>query len=220
MVRRKNPSKRPRRRPARKSNKPKAAKLNQMIVHNVSRPKPQIFRKTALFNQNTSNVITGSGVPTTLIGGALVQSMPDFTSITALYNRYKMKKITYTFNLQATGGFSLFALDLPKMLIRYNYDSNLTGAGILAKLQEIDNVVQFQFTPEKTQFSYSYYPKTISQVYLSGIAIGYKLNPQQYIDKFYSDVPHYGIMWYIDNLATGLQITYDIAYEVSFKYQN
>ena len=210
---------RPRRKVARKS-KP-TTKVSQMITYNPNKPRPQLFKKTALYLSNGINILTGTGAAQTFLGGALAASMPDFGSITALYNRYKMRRITYTFNLSTT--LQSNGLDgdrMPRMLIRYNYDSNLTGANVISRLQDSPNVKCFQFTPDKTTFSYSYFPRCIEPVYLSGISTGYKLAKPQYIDVQYGTVPHYGLMWTIDGLSTGLVITYDISYEIDFKYSD
>jgi len=195
------------------------AKVSQLQTVNSNHPKPQVFKKTVLASASGAGNV-GGGLAVAQLGGALASSMPDWSSIIALYNRYKMLKVTYTFNCQGLDGNTLFNLDLPKMLVRYNYDSNLSSSGILGKMQEIPNTKQFQFTPDKTSFSYSYYPRCIEPVYLSGVSTGYKLAKQQYIDVQYGSVPHYGIMWYIDNLAIGIKITYDISYSVAFKYQD
>ena len=206
--------------------KPGNPKPGALVVYNTQRPKPQVFKKTAIYNVNGTNIITGAGAISYATGGALASSMPDWANIITLYNRYKMLKVTYTFNIQAlpSAGASLFSFDLPKMMIRYNYDSNLaggvTGNPILARMQEVPDVVINQFTPEKPTFAYTYYPRCIEPVYLSGVSTGYKLAKQQYIDIAYGSVPHYGIMWWIDTIPTGLTITYDISYEVAFKYQD
>lgn len=203
----------------RKRTAKRTVRVAQLNTINPQIPKPQVFRKTAISTLSGASIIgTGVGVP--IIGGALASSMPDWSNIITLYNRYKMLKVTYTFNLQGTGGNTLFTLDLPKMLVRYNYDSNLTAAAVHARLQDVANVKQFQFTPQQTSFSYTYYPRCVEPVYLSLTATGYKLARQQFIDVQYGTVPHYGIMWYLDNLATGLQLTYDVSYETAFKYQN
>lgn len=195
------------------------ARVSQMRTINNSQPKPQRFVKTSL-STISGNQMVGAGSSITVLGGALVGSMPDFANIANLFNRYKMNKITYTFNVQATGNATLYTYDLPKIAVRYNYDSNLLAANVQTRIQEVNNFKQFQFTPEKTSFSYSYFPRCIEDVYLSAISSGYKLAPQQFIDVQYSTVPHYGIMWFVDQLATGLIITYDITWDVSFKYQN
>lgn len=115
------------------------AKVGQMVTLNVNRPKPQVFQKTAL-NAASGASVTGTNSAVIILGGALASSMPDWANIIALYNRYKMLKVTYTFNIQGLGGVTLFNADMPKMLVRYNYDSNLLQANVLARLQEVPNV--------------------------------------------------------------------------------
>jgi len=215
------PKRAPRRKAMRKRTNPSPFKQSQHRIVNSFRPKPQVFRKSALSANGQGGLLTGSGVAIQVVGGALASSMPDWSSITALYNRYKMLKITYTFNIQAAQGLgTLFNYDLPKMLVRYNYNSNLLATNAGTTLQEMANTHQFQFTPEKTSFSYSYYPRCVEPVYLSSVASGYKLAKQQYIDVQYGTVPHYGIAFFVDQLALGLVITYDISWEVAFKYQD
>jgi len=209
----------PRRKMMRKPRSTGPTRVNQLRTINNSIPRPQRFVKTAL-SSISGNQMTGAGAAITVLGGALVGSMPDWGNIANLYNRYRMNKITYTFNVQATGNATLYTYDLPKIAVRYNYDSNLAAANVPTRIQEVNNFKQFQFTPEKTSFSYSYFPRCIEDVYLSAIASGYKLAKPQYIDVQYSTIPHYGIMWHVDNLANGLIITYDITWDVSFKYQN
>lgn len=218
-MRNKRAPRRPRRKQARRA-KP-AAKSSQMVTYNPMRQKPIVFKKTALYNVNGVSVMTGASAPIATVGGANAASMPDWGSITSLFNRYKMLKITYTFTLTtASAANGLDGDRLPKMFVRYNYDSNLTGAGVLGRFQECGDAKIFNFTADKTTFQYTYYPRCIEPVYLSGITTGYKLAKQQYIDVQYGTVPHYGIMWYVDFLAAGLLLTYDISYETAFKYEN
>jgi len=222
MVFRKKANKRAPKRNMRKrkgNRKPAVVRTNQLISFNTMKPKPQVFKKTALFQYNATNLIQGPIFAATILGGATVGSMPDFTPISNLYNRYKMLKVTYTFNLQAIAN-SLSNYDLPRIWCRYNYDSNLVSGDILTKMQECPNTKSFQFTAEKTQMSYTYYPRCIEPVYLSGISTGYRLAKQQFVDCQYATVPHYGIMVYVDNISANLFISYDISYEVAFKYQD
>lgn len=208
------------RRPKRQAKRGRNFNVSQAKTVNPQANKPMVFTKTALYIVNGTNVMNGTGLGIAQLGGALPASMPDWGSITNLFNRYKMLKVTYTFNLTTTTQTNGLDGDrLPKIMIRYNYDSNLTSSGILNKFQELPDTKQLQFTADKTQMTYSYYPRCIEPVYLSGISTGYKLARQQYIDVQYGTVPHYGIMWYVDFLTTGLAITYDITYKVAFKYE-
>lgn len=213
----KKPARRPRRQ-IRKRHNP--ARVSQMRTQSSTKPKTQVFVKTQLaYNNPTALEYIGAAIPLTSLGGATVGAMPDFNNIITLYNRYKMLSITYNWNLQTTGALSLYNYDLPKILIRYNYDANLTSSQVATKMEQIPNVKQFQFTQDKTQMSYTYFPRCNEPVYLSGVSTGYKLAKQQYIDVAYSSVPHYGIMWYVDKLETGLKLSLDITYKVAFKYE-
>jgi len=179
------------------------------------------FTKTAKFDVNLVNAITGLNTSQQFIGGALANSMPDWSVITSLYNRYRMDAVTYTFQWvdnQSVPGTDLSTVRAPKMYIRYNYDSNLNIGNVITKLQELDNVQVFTFTPEKTSFSYTYYPRVIEPVYLSSVATGYKVGKKQFIDVQYGGVPHYGLIFDIDYLATGTNMLYDITWKTSFKY--
>jgi hypothetical protein len=217
------------RKPFKRTNKKKTIKrtfkANQNTIINPKNTiiKPQVFIKTLLSTQNPgSQTIVGANLPYASISGVTLGSMPDISNIVALYNRYKFLAVTYTFNCQPVDSFGLplANFDLPKIYLRYNYDSNLTSGSMLAKMQEIPNVKQFQFTPEKTQVQYTFYPRTVEPVYLSSIASGFKLSKPQYIDCQYSSVPHYGIMIYMDRIASGVQVQLDISYKVAFKYSN
>jgi len=208
----------------RKRTRGKSAKASskQLITLNRVGPIPQVFKKISLADSSGA-VIIGGGAQYWAIGGVTGANMPDWTNILTLYNRYKIKSVSYTFNVQSTGSASLISFDLPKLYIRYNYDSNLSagllGVNILAKMQEVPHVKQFQFTPEHTSFTYKFYPKCIEPVYLSSVSTGYKLARPQYIDTQYGTVPHYGIMYYFDFVASGIKITQDIQYEIAFKYE-
>jgi len=221
MVKRmRKPVRRPRRKMNRKPKRKTAFKVGQSLNYNATNSKVVKFVKTALYSVNGTNNYTGTGSAISFIGGALPSSMPDWTNIIDLFNRYKLRKVTYTFNLTTTtGNNGLDGERLPKMYVRYNYNSNLPVLQVINQMQETPNVKVHQFTADKTQFSYSYYPRCLEQVYLSGITTGYKVAKQQYIDVTYGSVPHYGIMWYVDTLSTGLQINYDITWECDFKYQ-
>jgi len=212
----------PRRRVNRKPRSKPTTIVSQMRTHNAFKPKSQIFMKTQLCDGNpTALTYVGTGAPIASVGGITVGSMPDFLNIIALYNRYKIISCTYNWNVQPVGSGGLISFDLPKMTIRYNYDGNIASSSVLPlKFQDLNNVKQFQFTPDKTQFSYTYYPRVNEPIYLSGVSTGYKLGRPQYIDCAYSNVPHYGLMWYLDSVPVGVKVCLDITYKVAFKYQN
>ena len=198
----------------------RTAVVSQIRNVNTQKLKTQVFTKTQLCESNPlALTYIGTGTHLSSIGGITVNAMPDFLNISALYNRYKIMSVTYNFNIQPVGTGGLVSFDLPKMTIRYNYNSQLTSSTVMPNVfQDLNNVKQFQFTQDKTQFAYTFYPRCNEPVYLSLTATGYKLSKPQYIDVAYPSVPHYGIMWYADSVPVGVKICLDITYKVAFKY--
>ena len=195
---------------------------SQALVYNKMPTKPVRFVKSFFAGATFVGVNTAQSS----VNAFLCQNMPDIGNIQLLYNRYRINKIHLTYRLKDNGNgdaLNFNTVTMPTMWIRYNYDSNdLTSATPTAtvknRLQELNNVKSFTFTPEKTQFVYTINPRTISPVYLSSILTGYKLNPKQYIDIAYTNVPHYGVAWYIDQLPSGLMLEVDTTFDVSFQY--
>ena len=188
----------------------------QMVVYNHMPTRSQMFVKT------TQNFFSFLGTGVGISGVFAFQSsvIPDWTNLSSIYNRYLIKRIIITFTLQDTNGTSTFADNqMPTLQVRYNYDSNLV-APTSGRLQEVANVKAFTFTPSATKFQYAFYPRTISPVYLSAVASGYELQKPRYIDILYGNVPHYGLMTYIDNLSTGFNLKMDATYELLMRYES
>lgn len=207
----------------RKTTKRKTSKItnkqsgngSQLAITNKSNPKTQRFVKT-VFNHIT---IAGQSRAEQGAGEFMMSDVPQFQELLTLYNRYRLNKIILTIRAidQATG-VSFAQSQMPTLYHRYSYDSNLTVTTIQDKLQNCDNAQNFTFTLDKTKLQYTLRPRTISPVYYNITASGYKLNPPTYIDCAYSSVPHYGWMYYIDNLLTGFTIAVDVTYDFSMKY--
>jgi len=151
-----------------------------------------------------------------------LSSMPDYAQISALFNRYRINKIKFVFSLidnssADTPNFS--NVRLPKIYMRHCYDSNLSSGSVnTALIGQMNNLASFQMTQENTRIEYTVYPRTIGPVYLSGVSNAYSLNKQLFIDSTYNTVPHYGILWYVDYLVSGLNLLVDLEYDVTWQY--
>lgn len=211
----KKSTRRPRRRVANK--RPGNASIGQMVVMNKVPDKPMRFVKSIYGSQSLS------GVGSAQIGTVAftMNMLADFNDIAILFNRYKLNKIITTFTLRSSsgtaGGLSN-STQLPKIFVRYNYDANLSGI-VPQTLQEASNVINHTFTEDSTILRYTCVPRTIAPVYRSAISTGYELQKKSYIDSQYSDVPHYGLMYWIPFLAVGDEILIDYTFDFTVKYQ-
>lgn len=191
--------------------------VNQLVLYNEtpkSRNQYQVLKTEFL---HTS--FTGTGFLVGAVALQTIASMPDIADFVNVFDEYKINKITWTFTLKlVTTSTSLEDHTMPKMLVRYNYDSNLTSASATFPImQELNDVLGYQFTPQKTQIKYTFSPRTVTPVYLSLVATGYKTNPATWISTQYTGVPHYGIQIAVDYLASGLIIEVDQEWDVSFR---
>lgn len=150
-----------------------------------------------------------------------VGAMPDLANYTALFTHFRIESFSVTFRWVDDGtqaGVDLQTVQQPVLNICFNDDGNLSTVTSTV-IGEKRNVVQHTFTAEKSVFTYTFYPKTISPIYYSSVASGYKLNKKEWIDCDYSATPHYGIAVYIDQLPVGTRLNVDHHYDVSFKSQ-
>lgn len=194
------------------------ARSGQLVAYNNQLTNRVRASKTSL--NVASYVGTAPGLVVNTVVNSLLSGMPDLAYYQALFAYYKMKSITYTFrwsDIDSTNTTTLSSVQQPTIYVCSNHDGNLTNAN---NLVEKKGVKSFTFTPEKTVFKYTIYPVTVSPVYYSNVASGYKKNPQCWIDVDYVSIPHYGMLLYIDNIPGGTQITRTETWNVDFKEGN
>lgn len=200
-----------------KKSAPKANKIIAGQLHVYNKRPHQLFR--TLKTVYSAVTITGANLSVGAVRNETVSTVADWSNIATLFNRYKLNKVKYTFTLIDTGATNFTNTRMPEISLRYNYDSNLTSGGVAPSLiQQMNNINTFQMTPDRTRIEYTIHPHTIGPVYLSAVSSAYKLNPKLYIDSTYNTVPHYGLLYYIDYLATGFTMQIDIEYDLSLKY--
>lgn len=173
-------------------------------------------RKTLL---DTAFLSPGSAV--SYIYNPTIGAMPDLASYQALFTHFMLNSMSLTFRWLDDGtqaGVDLDSIQQPVLNCCFNDDGNVSSV-TSASIGEKRNVVQHTFTPEKSVFTYTFYPKTISPVYYSSIASGYKTNKKEWIDLDYTATPHYGFMSFIDQIPVGTKISISLHYDVSFKTQ-
>lgn len=212
------PSNRPRRKVVRKRKLGNMKPDNQVVMYNKISDKPMRFVKTVYGAQ----YLPGNGGALNGVLSFKISDIADFTNIALLFNRYKINAVHCTFTLRS-GSANAGGLDgstqLPKLFVRYNYDSNAVAGTVGNRMQELNNVKTISYTAEKTVFRYTVIPRTVAPVYLSSIATGYELQKKTFIDSAYPTVPHYGIQFWVPALQTGDELLIDFTYDFTVKYQ-
>lgn len=133
----------------------------------------------------------------------------EYNALKALYTHYKIKKVVYTFTMNSEGftGIVANATVIPKLYIRYTYDSDSLAA-TLANFAEMQNVKVFQFGGEGNQARYTWYPRVLQTVYQSsGIVSSNSPARPRWFDIDYGGMQHYGCAFIMPFMPAGATLT-------------
>lgn len=194
-------------------------KPQQLDILNQQPPRAITLKKAYVYYSG----IVGASATTGSVLQFTAQNIPDFPNMATLFNRYRMSNVKLTFRIIDTGpadANNLTTLRLPNMLVRKNQDPNLSVAGAtMAYLQQMDNVTQFQFTPEQQQFQFNVQPSVGRLIPIAGVSTGIVQGPPPFIDMTYNQVPHLAVAFALDFLATGLSLAIDVEWTLDLKYE-
>lgn len=165
----------------------------------------------------TPNAGINSGV------GNAPYSMPNFNKFTALFKQYKVNYIDVTFkliNLELTDNAII-----PQIYIRSFDDPDIVTIDE-AKMKKLRNVLRHTFNGNDLLVTYRVYPRTLyavrdwntsNFVTKSKKASWQDTTPTGPVPT--DGVAHYGLLYYIPNLASGMTIDMDYSWNVSFREQ-
>lgn len=147
-------------------------------------------------------------------GGSLV--MPDFTSLTGVFDLYRVNYIKiHMFADWGNGGTST---DPQELYMRYNYEPSVLTP-TLAGMTQLTKVIKKTFTPDRPRYTYIIKPKVRAAIYNSGAAAGWgnEIRSMKWTDV-QNPVQLLGFSFYCPGQITGQSIRFEIEYNVSFKY--
>lgn len=194
------------------------ARLNQVAVFN-RKPVNVVRLKKTLYNGILQNGAGGG------IGGtsyATANPVPDWTYMKTLFSHYRITRMKYVFTLTdyiAGDGKAFSNTRMPELFMRYNYDPNLAIPTTSLAMQELDNVVSVQFSPERTRFEYIVDPKQLAPTMTaSGSAtVGYRPIKPQWTNVADDTVQHWGLVYWVDYLDASFRLVADVEFEIELK---
>lgn len=140
----------------------------------------------------------------------------NYVELTAIADMYKLKNVMVRlecpFNVaQAPGGTAT-----PLPYIEYIQDHDDDGVPNVASFRERMGLTTKYFSSSKPKITMGVNPKTTTLLYQSGIANGYSVSKQVFINATSPAVPHYGIKGVLRNVwipavANGSPFTFDIS---------
>jgi len=205
---------------------PKQSSLIAPMTLNRHKVRP-ILRKTTVqcnWILGTSGAITSLTAPTTSSQGVAfgntfgvaLNILPalELTGLQALYTHYKLKKVRYTFTINAEGftGIVANAQTILRMYMRYFYDADIASTPVNSQMvfEQMQNVKLFQFGGEGNQATYTWYPRILETVSTGGLLTSSNAAAKpKWFDMEYPNIPHIGIAWLVPFFPAGATLTLD-----------
>lgn len=193
---------------------------SQLAITGQRKPQVVTFKKARqyIYSLTASSASTSATLMTTLA------DVPDFANYGALFNQYRIDEVKIRFRLidtNSTDASNFGTVRLPQLLIRKNMDPNLAAPSVTSTyMSELDNVTNFQFTPDNTQVEFVVRPSVgLLAQYTSAISTQQVMKPPQWFNVADSQVPHYLAAVYADFIYGAMQVAIDYEWSVSFRNQ-
>lgn len=193
-------------------------RAEQAVAYNRKQNNVVSLRKT-LFNAIVRN---GANAADQFMNYQMATGMPDWTYCKQLFSQYRLRRVKYIFTLiDIVGGDgSAFSnTRMPEIFLRYNEDPVAAAPATQAAMQELANVVSFQFTPERTRIEYIIQPKVMrpNAILSDNANVGYTPTKAPWINVADDTVQHHGLLYYVDYLHSSFRIVVDHEYDMDFK---
>lgn len=195
-------------------------KPSQLAITSQRKPQVVTFKKARqyIYSLTASSASTSATLITTL------SDVPDYANYAALFNQYRIDEVKIRFRILDTNSadtVNLASIRLPQLLVRKNMDPNLAAPTVTAAyMAELDNVTNFQFTPENTAVEFVVRPSVgLLAQYTSAISTQQVMKPPQWFNIQDGAIPHYLAAVFADFIFSGNQIAIDYEWSVSFRNQ-
>lgn len=194
------------------------ARDNQVAVFNRKPVQVMTFKKT-LYN---AILLNGAGAYAGGTNYVTASPIPDWTYFKVLFSHYRIKRLKYVFTLSdyvAGDGKAFTNTRMPELFVRHNYDPNYPAPTGSTSMQELDNVVSFQMSPERNRFEYIVKPKQLAPTMVAsgGATVGYRPITPQWTNIADDTVQHWGCLFFADFLDSSFRLVGDLEVELEFK---
>lgn len=152
--------------------------------------------------------------------GAAVAAVADWTSLKAIYNQYRVRKIVIHWKM-VTNGATVSNLDddSVSMLERYNYEKAITSPS-LSGLGQLQNVQRKIFTAQHPVHTYVIYPKAMRTLENTGLlaAQGLGIGEMPWCNVE-SPCELFGYQWGFETSSNTYTSGYlDVEYDIEMRY--
>lgn len=193
-------------------------------------------RRTLLFGTGGA-INTIIGTSTGINGGYYsvafnnyLDQVPEYAEFTALYDYYKIALVVYRITWLSTNISTIETDNNGDMGAPYCYyyidrddvTAHAASASGLNEMRAVSRCKRFTFTPDRRQLNIKFKPNTLSEQYRSGVATGYAVDFNKWLDTAQPGMPYFGtkLMFYTPSSGTPSSSNYfelEATYYMRFK---
>jgi len=131
----------------------------------------------------------------------LLSALPNFAEFTALFDQYRIEKVSMKFVLDIADGALNSTTKYPRIAIAPDFNNQNAPSSEDILLQYPQCQI-YQFSATNRELSVDIKPMVAATVFRTGITSAYTMQTPGWLDVATSDVPHYGLRYYISNHNT------------------
>lgn len=128
----------------------------------------------------------------------LLSALPNFAEFTALFDQYRIEKVSMTFVIDIADGSLNSTTKWPRLTIAPDYN-NQSAPSSEDTLLQYPQCQVYQFSEFNREVTVHIKPKVAATVFRTGITSAYTMQTPGWLDVATSDVPHYGLRYFISN---------------------
>lgn len=195
------------------SRKPSGMKRRNTMSRSLYRPmRPFHFKRmVALGDINFNNIG---------FGGQILFKLSDLSSVadfTALFDSYAISKVVVKFKAtvnQINTGVNSATAYVPDFFVAADYDA----AAVPANADVLRQYSTVKYCKVNQDITYVLRPRVLTQVFRTAVTTGYMVNKSGvWLDLDYSDIPHYGLLYFANAAVAANQFSYHVEATYYFK---
>lgn len=154
--------------------------------------KEYTFTRKFLFG----NLNMGTGTGFSLAYSFTIQDLPGYTEFAQLFDSYRINLVTVRYDWSKNDASSAGGIVNAPMMYNVIDKDDDTALGTLSEALQYGNCIVHNFGQNPT-FQRSFVPCIASATYRSAVTTAYSRKSRQWLDFSTTDVPHYGIKYWV-----------------------
>lgn len=157
-----------------------------------------VHKFVRLFNSGELSIAATDQGYATIFALSFIPNSSDFTN---LFDQFRIDKVEFTFEMDIADGVLNSTTKWPRVVVAPDFNNQSAPLSENDILQ-YEQSKQYQFSTSDRRFSVTLRPMVAATMFRTGVTSAYAMQPSGWLDIATSDVPHYGLRYWVNNHNT------------------